>query len=221
MLDILYDNQREENSPELKFLIFTEFVPTQGMLREFLEEHGFSVVCLNGSMDLDQRRRVQQSFAEKTRILVSTDAGGEGLNLQFAHVVINYDLPWNPMRIEQRIGRVDRIGQKHPVKAFNLVFEDSVELRVREVLENKLLTILDEFGVDKTGVIAPVPGIMRLFWAFSPSTPPESPSQEDSSLANMLDTLEARCRSDGPPAGPRSIDPLPGSRSFLTVSAVA
>ncbi len=95
-------------------------------------------------MDLDQRRRVQQSFAEKTRILVSTDAGGEGLNLQFAHVVINYDLPWNPMRFEQRIGRVDRIGQKYPVKAFNLVFEDSVELRVREVLENKLLTILDE-----------------------------------------------------------------------------
>src|SRR5208337_2318720 len=73
----------------------------------------------------------------------------------------------------------------------------------------------------RKGVIAPVPGIMRLFWAFSPSTPPESPSQEDSSLANMLDTLEARCRSDGPPAGPRSIDPLPGSRSFLTVSAVA
>ena len=71
------------------------------------------------------------------------------------------------------------------------------------------------------GVIAPVPGIMRLFWAFSSSNPPESPSQEDSSLANMLDTLEARCRSDGPPAGPRSIDPLPGSRSFLTVSAVA
>ena len=150
LLDILYDNQREENSPELKFLIFTEFVPTQEMLREFLDEHGFSVVCLNGSMDLDQRRRVQQSFAEKSRIMVSTDAGGEGLNLQFAHVVINYDLPWNPMRIEQRIGRVDRIGQKFPVKAFNLVFEDSVELRVREVLENKLLTILDEFGVDKT-----------------------------------------------------------------------
>ena len=72
-----------------------------------------------------------------------------------------------------------------------------------------------------SGVIAPVPGIMRLFWAFSSSNPPESPSQEESSLANMPDTLEARCRSDGPPAGPRSIDPLPGSRSFLTVSAVA
>ena len=134
----------------MKYLIFTEFVPTQNMLRDFLEQHGFSVVCLNGSMDLEQRRRVQREFAEKARILVSTDAGGEGLNLQFAHIVINYDLPWNPMRIEQRIGRVDRIGQKFPVKAFNLIFEDSVELRVQEVLEEKLATILEEFGVDKT-----------------------------------------------------------------------
>jgi SNF2 family DNA or RNA helicase len=150
LLGILYENQRAENNPELKYLIFTEFVPTQTMLREFLEQHGFSVTCLNGSMDLDQRRRVQREFAEKSRILVSTDAGGEGLNLQFAHVVINYDLPWNPMKIEQRIGRVDRIGQKLPVKAFNLIFENSVELRVQEVLEEKLATILVEFGVDKT-----------------------------------------------------------------------
>jgi superfamily II DNA or RNA helicase len=150
LLDIIYDNQRDENNPELKYLIFTEFVPTQNMLRDFLEQHGFSVACLNGSMDLEERRRVQRQFAEKARILVSTDAGGEGLNLQFAHIVINYDLPWNPMRIEQRIGRVDRIGQKLPVKAFNLIFEDSVELRVQEVLEDKLATILDEFGVDKT-----------------------------------------------------------------------
>lgn len=150
LLGILYECQRQENNPELKYLIFTEFVPTQNMLREFLEQHGFSVAWLNGSMDMDQRRRVQREFAEKKRILISTDAGGEGLNLQFAHVVINYDLPWNPMKIEQRIGRVDRIGQRYPVKAFNLIFEDSVELRVQEVLEEKLATILQEFGVDKT-----------------------------------------------------------------------
>jgi superfamily II DNA/RNA helicase len=68
------------------------------------------------------------------RVLVSTDAGGEGLNLQFCHVVINYDMPWNPMRLEQRIGRVDRIGQPKTVRAINFVFEDSVEFRVREVL---------------------------------------------------------------------------------------
>jgi SNF2 family DNA or RNA helicase len=150
LLDILYEHQREENNPDLKYLIFTEFVPTQNMLRDFLEQRGFSVVCLNGSMDLEERRRVQRQFAEKARILVSTDAGGEGLNLQFSHIIVSYDLPWNPMRIEQRIGRVDRIGQKLPVKAFNLIFEDSVELRVQEVLEEKLATILDEFGVDKT-----------------------------------------------------------------------
>src|SRR5690606_40652517 len=80
-----------------------------------------------------------------------TDAGGEGLSLQFCHVVINYDPPWNPMRLEQRLGRVDRIGQAHTVRAINFVFEDSVEHRVREVLEEKLAIIFEELGIDKTG----------------------------------------------------------------------
>ena len=151
LLDLVYRTQQDENDPELKFLIFTEFVPTQQMLSELLGQHGFKTVCLNGSMDLEARQRVQREFSQDARVLVSTDAGGEGLNLQFAHVVINYDLPWNPMRIEQRIGRVDRIGQKFRVKAFNLIFADSVELRVHEVLEEKLKTIYSEFGVDKTG----------------------------------------------------------------------
>ena len=131
--------------------MFTEFVPTQEMLRRFLTERGFSVVCLNGSMDMEERKRVQEAFAKDARILISTDAGGEGLNLQFCHVVINYDIPWNPMRLEQRIGRVDRIGQTHTVRAVNFVFEDSVEHRVREVLEQKLAVIFEEFGIDKTG----------------------------------------------------------------------
>ena len=96
-------------------------------------------------------RTVQTEFAGKTRILISTDAGGEGLNLQFCHVVVNYDIPWNPMRLEQRIGRVDRIGQRHRVRALNFVLEDTVEYRVREVLERKLEVILEEFGVDKAG----------------------------------------------------------------------
>jgi len=141
--------QREENDPSLKVLVFTEFVPTQAMLAEFLRNRGYTVTCLNGSMGLDERRGVQRAFAEEAQVLVSTDAGGEGLNLQFCHVVVNYDLPWNPMKLEQRIGRVDRIGQSHVVRAFNFALEDTVELRVREVLEEKLERILEEFGVDK------------------------------------------------------------------------
>ena len=101
-------------------------------------------------MTLAERRQVQEKFANKAHILVSTDAGGEGLNLQFCHVVINYDMPWNPMRLEQRIGRVDRIGQKHQVRAINFVLEDSVDYRVLEVLGQKLILINEEFGVDKT-----------------------------------------------------------------------
>jgi superfamily II DNA or RNA helicase len=151
LLDWLYRLQAEESDAELKTLVFTEFVPTQEMLRRFLTERGFSVVCLNGSMDMEERQRVQEAFAREARILISTDAGGEGLNLQFCHVVINYDIPWNPMRLEQRIGRVDRIGQAHTVRAINFVLADTVDHRVQEVLEAKLAVILEEFGVDKTG----------------------------------------------------------------------
>ena len=150
LLGWIYRLQQEESDPDLKVLIFTEFVATQEMLREFLADRGFPVVCLNGSMGLEERAQVQQSFAGAARFLVSTDAGGEGLNLQFCHVVVNYDIPWNPMKLEQRIGRVDRIGQTHAVRAVNFVVRDTVEHRVREVLEEKLAVILAEFGVDKT-----------------------------------------------------------------------
>ncbi|HOW74317.1 MAG TPA: helicase-related protein, partial [Phycisphaerae bacterium] len=163
LLDWLYRLQSEEGDPELKTLVFTEFVPTQEMLRRFLTERGFSVVCLNGSMDMEERKRVQEAFAKEARILISTDAGGEGLNLQFCHVVINYDIPWNPMRLEQRIGRVDRIGQTHAVRAVNFVFEDSVEHRVREVLEQKLAVIFEEFGIDKTGDVLDSAQAGRMF----------------------------------------------------------
>lgn len=150
LLDWIYRMQAEEADPELKVLIFTEFVPTQAMLADFLQSRGMSVVCLNGSMGMDERKDVQKQFSEDVRIMISTDAGGEGLNLQFCHVIINFDLGWRPMALEQRIGRLDRIGQKHIVKALNFLLEDSVEFRIQQVLETKLQTILEEFGVDKT-----------------------------------------------------------------------
>lgn len=149
LLELIYKLQQEENDPALKVLVFTEFVSTQSMLAEFLGSRGFSIVTLNGSMELDARTKAQQEFAQDKRILISTDAGGEGLNLQFCHVIVNFDIPWNPMRVEQRIGRVDRIGQPHVVRAINFVLEDTVEHRVRDVLEAKLAVIAEEFGVDK------------------------------------------------------------------------
>ena len=163
LINWIYDLQAEENEPDLKLLIFTEFVPTQQMLKEFLEARGISVVTLNGSMNMEEREQVQEAFSKSYRVMVSTDAGGEGLNLQFAHVIINYDIPWNPMRLEQRIGRVDRIGQSKTVRAINFVFEDSVEFRVREVLEQKLSVIFEEFGIDKTGDVLDTAQVGEMF----------------------------------------------------------
>ncbi|MFZ4801913.1 MAG: DEAD/DEAH box helicase [Chlorobium sp.] len=151
LIEWIYQLQSDENDSELKVLLFTEFVQTQKMLKQFLGDRGITVVTLNGSMSMDERKRAQDAFCHRARVLVSTDAGGEGLNLQFCHVVINYDMPWNPMRVEQRIGRVDRIGQTKVVRAINFVLEESVEFRVLEVLEKKLAVIFLEFGIDKTG----------------------------------------------------------------------
>jgi superfamily II DNA or RNA helicase len=149
LLELVYKLQQEEGDPALKVLIFTEFIPTQTMLADFLASRGFSIALLNGGMDMEARTRAQQIFSKDVRVLISTDAGGEGLNLQFCHVIVNFDMPWNPMRIEQRIGRVDRIGQQHVVRAINFVLDGTVEHRVRQVLEEKLEVIAQEFGVDK------------------------------------------------------------------------
>ena len=193
LLDWLYRLQSEENDPELKALVFTEFVPTQEMLRRFLTERGFSVVCLNGSMEMDDRKRVQDAFAKDVRILISTDAGGEGLNLQFCHVVINFDIPWNPMRLEQRIGRVDRIGQVHVVRAINFVFEGSVEHRVREVLEQKLAIIFEEFGIDKTGDVLDSAQASQMFDEMYVEAI-LNPEKVEESVESMVARLEEQAR---------------------------
>lgn len=132
-----------------KVIIFTEFVATQTYLQELLVNRGHTVTILNGGMSIDERNAAMQEFKTSTSIFISTDAGGEGLNLQFANIIINYDLPWNPMKIEQRCGRVDRIGQQRDVHIYNFIVGETVENRVREVLEEKLSVILKEMGVDK------------------------------------------------------------------------
>jgi len=151
LLDKLKELKAEEGNPDLKFLIFTDFTATQYMLKEVLEDKGgYYCDIINGSMDTDQRLTALKKFKKETQILICTDAAGESLNMQFAHIIINYDIPWNPMILEQRIGRVDRIGQKHEVKAINIMLDNSIDKRVYEVIETKLTQIMEQLGIDKT-----------------------------------------------------------------------
>jgi len=151
LLEVLDEFKIRENIPRLKFIIFTEFVETQNYLNENLHNLGYLTAIINGRMSLDEKTLQKRLFQDTAQILISTDAGGEGINLQFCRVMINYDLPWNPMRLEQRIGRIDRIGQAHDVKIVNFQLADTVEQRVRDTIEQKLERVKREFieGEDK------------------------------------------------------------------------
>ena len=111
-----------------------------------MRRNGYTVSMFNGRMSLDEKEESVRSFKAQDQILISTEAGGEGRNFQFCHLMVNYDLPWNPMRIEQRIGRLDRIGQKLPVRIYNLFCEDTVEERVLEVLERRIGLFQESVG---------------------------------------------------------------------------
>ncbi|GAH68178.1 unnamed protein product, partial [marine sediment metagenome] len=149
LITIIDEVKKKENDKNIKILIFTEFIETQKYIMDSLEKIGYETSFINGNLSLDEKIREKQKFKDEAQILVSTDAGGEGINLQFCHVVINYDLPWNPMKIEQRIGRVDRIGQEKDVIAINFVLADTIEEHVREKIEEKLELVKEQFGADK------------------------------------------------------------------------
>lgn len=126
-----------------KMIIFSEHRDTlnylAGKLRELLGTDD-SVVTIHGGMHRDERRKVQEAFTQDpdVLVLVATDAAGEGINLQRAHLMVNYDLPWNPNRIEQRFGRIHRIGQTEVCHLWNLVAEDTREGQVFQRLFDKL-----------------------------------------------------------------------------------
>jgi SNF2 family DNA or RNA helicase len=121
-----------------KMVIFTQFRATQELLLQSLARAGFDVALFHGGLSRLEKERAIQRFRGPAPLLLTTDAGSEGRNLQFAHGICNFDLPWNPMKIEQRIGRLSRIGQKHDVHVFNLVAAGTVEAAVLHLLEAKL-----------------------------------------------------------------------------------
>jgi len=159
----VYDLRREskfeklwealELYPDTKVLIFTEFRDTLEFLLGRLEGKGLTgrLARIHGGMNYKKRGEQVTFFhdPEGARIMVATDAAGEGINLQFCWLLINYDIPWNPARLEQRMGRVHRYKQEHPVLLLNVVASDTREGRVIKVLLEKLQRIREELGSDK------------------------------------------------------------------------
>jgi superfamily II DNA or RNA helicase len=129
-----------------KLIIFTESKDTLDYLVEKIREWGFSVTYIHGGMNLDKRIQAEHEFREKAQIMVSTEAGGEGINLQFCWLMVNYDIPWNPNRLEQRMGRIHRYGQQYEVHIYNLVAVDTKEGRILEKLLTKLEIIGEQMG---------------------------------------------------------------------------
>jgi SNF2 family DNA or RNA helicase len=121
-----------------KAIIFTQFRATQDAIVHALRGSDHLTSVFHGEMGWREKEEALEQFRLHDQVLVSTEAGGEGRNLQFARNVINYDLPWNPMRLEQRIGRVHRLGQEHPVRVINLVARGTIEAYVLEILERKI-----------------------------------------------------------------------------------
>ena len=121
-----------------KAVVFTEFLPTLDYLRTVCEGHGISYSVFSGDLSRAEKDAAIARFRDQASVLLSTGAGGEGRNLQFADTVVNFDLPWNPMQIEQRIGRVHRIGQSRDVFVFNFCQQGTVEEQLLRVLHDKI-----------------------------------------------------------------------------------
>jgi superfamily II DNA or RNA helicase len=132
-----------------KILIFTKSKDTLEYLVNKIKSWGYSVNYIHGGMDLRERVDAERVFRDNTQIMVATEAAGEGINLQFCNLMINYDIPWNPNRLEQRIGRIHRYGQQKDVFIFNLVAIDTIEGRILSKLFDKLEEIKEKLGSDR------------------------------------------------------------------------
>ncbi|MBI4689527.1 MAG: DEAD/DEAH box helicase [Nitrospirae bacterium] len=132
LIEILMKN------PDEKKIIFTHFVKSMDYITDLLLRREIPHVTFRGNMALREKNSAISSFKNEVPVIVSTESGGEGRNLQFCNTIINFDLPWNPMRIEQRIGRLHRIGQTRDVFIFNLSIRGTIEDYIIEILDSKI-----------------------------------------------------------------------------------
>jgi SNF2 family DNA or RNA helicase len=136
LLDIV--EEARENVEKGRVIVFTQFRATQRQVLDRLASEGYTVHSFHGSHSSTEKEQIVENFESDGGVLVSTDAMSEGRNLQFCNILVNYDLPWNPMRVEQRIGRIHRIGQKRSVFVFNMALKDTIEEYVLERLYHKI-----------------------------------------------------------------------------------
>ena len=134
----LLQAQAQSGSKQGKVLVFTQFRATLEMLGEQLQGWGIPFALYHGGLTSVQKNQAIQAFQDELPVLLSTEAAGEGRNLQFCRALVNFDLPWNPLRIEQRVGRIHRIGQTQPVDIFNLAAKETIEQYVLDILDRKL-----------------------------------------------------------------------------------
>ncbi|ALC81598.1 MULTISPECIES: DEAD/DEAH box helicase [Bacillus] len=121
-----------------KVVIFTEYRASQIYLQWFLQQNGISSVPFRGGFKRGKKDWMKELFRNKVQVLIATEAGGEGINLQFCSSIINYDLPWNPMRLEQRIGRIHRFGQTRDVQIYNMATKNTIEEHILKLLYEKI-----------------------------------------------------------------------------------
>jgi len=126
-----------KNAGEKK-VIFTQYLSSMDYVTALLAKHNFPFVTFRGNMTASEKEEAIERFKEDIPLLVSTESGGEGRNLQFCNTIINFDLPWNPMKIEQRIGRIHRIGQMRDVFIFNLSVRNTIEDHIIDIMDNKI-----------------------------------------------------------------------------------
>lgn len=175
-----------------KLVIFTEHKDTLDNLTERLRNKGYPVVTIHGGMDVEARKQAQREFRTRAKIMIATEAAGEGINLQFCRFLINWDIPWNPNRLEQRMGRIHRYGQKDDVWVYNLVAINTREGSVLEKILRKMDVMREQMGDDRVydvvdELLEDVPLLQLLEDAIDSETAGNAVASVESKMGSELD----------------------------------
>ncbi len=185
-----YIQQLLEEQPKEKVLLFTEYRDTLDYILELVKDEPWAdeILVIHGDVDKDERARIEDEFNHgQSRLLFATDAASEGIDLQHScRIMVNYELPWNPNRLEQRIGRIHRYGQEKEVKVWNFSFEDTREGEIFEMLQNKVENIRGQLGstADVLGMLDEIDVDSLIMQSIRNDEPPSATREE---LENLID----------------------------------